>query len=248
MAGILDQMIGAWQGLGAKTHEDVFKYLVAGGMKPDQAMREANRIAGKIETRQGLLESVVPQDAIDVGLMVAGGPGGKMARRVAGGAIAAMNPEDAEAGVAKTAAKKATGAVKGAIETAATTFDELKTFLADKYPNLKIDLSQKKDGPITVNRIVVPEGERGQGIGSSAMRDITAFADQQGQKVTLTPDASLGTPKGKLIDWYSDLGFEMNKGRKKDFEISELMYREPAAAAPNVARARLLDQEMDPGY
>lgn len=116
MAGILDQMIGAWQGLGAKTHEDVFKYLVAGGMKPDQAMREANRIAGKIETRQGLLESVVPQDAIDVGLMVAGGPGGKMARRVAGGAIAAMNPEDAEAGVAKTAAKKATGAVKGAIE------------------------------------------------------------------------------------------------------------------------------------
>lgn len=116
MAGLLDRAIGAWRDLGPKTQRDVYDYLVKSGMSPEMARMNAERIGGKVETRQGLLESVVPQDALDVGLMVAGGPGGKMARRVAGGAIAAMDPEDAEAGVAKTAAKKATGAVKGAVE------------------------------------------------------------------------------------------------------------------------------------
>lgn len=227
MAGLLDSAIGAWRNLGPKTSQDVYDYLIKSGMSPEMARMNAERIGGKVETRQGLLESVVPQDAIDVGLMVAGGPGSKMARRVAGGAIAAMDPEDAEAGVAKTAAKKATGAVKGAVEKAGQTIDDLRAYMADKYPSVTLDISGKAEGPLTVNRIVVPKDERGQGVGSAAMRDILDFADQQGRTVALTPDAAFGTPKGKLIDWYKEMGFQLNKGRDRDLSISELMRRDP---------------------
>lgn len=122
MAGILDTAINAWKNLGAKSREDTFKYLVSKGMPPQQAMREAERIGGKIEGRQGILEMAIPQDAVDVGLMVAGGPGAKIGRRVAGGAIAAMDPSDAEAGVvgavtekAKTGLKKVKQAIDGTL-------------------------------------------------------------------------------------------------------------------------------------
>jgi hypothetical protein len=116
MAGLLDAALGAWKNLGSTTAQQTYDYLVSRGMSPDQARREAERVGGKIEGRQGILEMAIPQDALDVGLMVAGGPGAKMGRRLAGGAIAAMDPTEAEAGVVKSAAKKAGGVVKSAAE------------------------------------------------------------------------------------------------------------------------------------
>lgn len=114
MAGLLDTAIGAYRNLGKDTNKNVYEYLIRQGVPEERARREAERIGGKVEDRQGLLEMAIPQDALDVGLMVAGGPGGKVFRRVAGGVIAGMDPTEAEAGTGG-AVKKAAGKVKQAV-------------------------------------------------------------------------------------------------------------------------------------
>jgi len=89
----------------------------------------------------------------------------------------------------------------------------------------------EKNGVITVGQIVVPEGERGAGKGTAAMRSLLAYADRTGQRVALTPSADFGGTKSRLVKFYKGLGFKENKGRSRDFEISEGMLREPQALA-----------------
>lgn len=82
---------------------------------------------------------------------------------------------------------------------------------------------------ITVDKIVVPEGDRGSGIGSTAMRQLMAYADRSGKAIALTPSKDFGAKSvPRLKKFYKDLGFVENKGKVKDFEISESLYR-PAA-------------------
>lgn len=85
----------------------------------------------------------------------------------------------------------------------------------------------EKDGVIRLSQIVVPEGQRGQGVGTQAMRDLIAYADQTGQRIALTPSADFGGTKSRLTKFYKDLGFTENKGRLRDNSISETMIREP---------------------
>ena len=80
---------------------------------------------------------------------------------------------------------------------------------------------------ITVSKIVVPKEARNQGIGSAAMRDLMAYADETGKKIALTPDVAFGGTKGRLEKFYKDLGFKKNAGRSRDFSTRETMLREP---------------------
>jgi len=128
---------------------------------------------------------------------------------------------------AKVAAIPAKIAANEVARTIPQNLDELRLLMSQKYPDVKLDISGKESGPVVINRIVVPEDQRGKGIGSSVMNDILNYADQQGKVAALTPDSSFGTSKGKLIDWYSSMGFKMNKGRSRDNSISELMMRLP---------------------
>lgn len=92
--------------------------------------------------------------------------------------------------------------------------------------NIKHSLSEK-DGTIEVGRIVVPEGERNQGVGTTAMRQLAAYADATGQRIVLTPSADFGGTKSRLEQFYKSLGFVANKGRSKDFTTMAGMIREP---------------------
>jgi GNAT superfamily N-acetyltransferase len=84
------------------------------------------------------------------------------------------------------------------------------------------------------SKIVVPKEMRSQGIGTQVMQDITNYADQTGNKVTLTPSTSFGaTSVGRLKDFYKNLGFVENKGKLKDFSTRETMYREPKGLLSN---------------
>jgi GNAT superfamily N-acetyltransferase len=78
--------------------------------------------------------------------------------------------------------------------------------------------------------MVVPPERRGQGIGSAVMQELTALADEHGLRATLTP-AERGyhgsTSPARLRDFYKRFGFVENKGRTKDFSLSDGMYREP---------------------
>ena len=107
---------------------------------------------------------------------------------------------------------------------------ETAAFIASKYPGIKLDVSGGGDKPIVVSRIEIPKEFRNQGIGTQAMRDILDYADGTGSQVALSPSSDFGGSKQRLIEWYRSLGFVPNKGRTKDYTISESMYRMPKSA------------------
>jgi predicted GNAT family acetyltransferase len=90
---------------------------------------------------------------------------------------------------------------------------------------IKLDISEK-DGLINLSRIVIPKEQRGQGIGSEIMKQLSNYADATNSKITLSPSTDFGaTSVSRLKDFYKQFGFVENKGKNKDFSISETMYR-----------------------
>lgn len=88
---------------------------------------------------------------------------------------------------------------------------------------------------LSLHKIVVPEAMRNQGTGSKAMQDIIKYADSQNKTIALTPSSDFGGNKNRLTGFYKKLGFVENKGRNKDYEISESMYRAPNGRKYNQA-------------
>lgn len=82
-----------------------------------------------------------------------------------------------------------------------------------------------------LNEIIVSPQNRKRGVGTEAMNDIVKYADDNKFTIVLTPDNTIGggkkIPKSKLIKFYKNFGFVLNKGRHKDFRFSELMIRIP---------------------
>lgn len=101
--------------------------------------------------------------------------------------------------------------------------------------HLSLSLSTAQQDTMSIGMIEVPKGARGQGVGTRAMQEITAYADAHGLRITLTPglrdDRHGTTSRGRLVKFYKQFGFIENKGRNKDFSISDGMYREPQPGA-----------------
>ncbi|CAM3842402.1 GNAT family N-acetyltransferase [Vreelandella rituensis] len=102
----------------------------------------------------------------------------------------------------------------------------LSASLREQYPGLKLDLGGSKE-VITLGRIVIPEDQRNQGLGTAVMATVMAWADQQGKTLALSPTTDFGGSKARLKAFYQGLGFIENKGRHKDYAISETLYRRP---------------------
>ena len=98
-----------------------------------------------------------------------------------------------------------------------------------KKQGLIIDAYLSKNKPeITVSKIQVPKDMRNKGIGTSAMQDIIDYANKTKNAVSLSPSTDFGASSvGRLKNFYKKLGFVENKGRNKDFTISETMYYKP---------------------
>lgn len=101
-----------------------------------------------------------------------------------------------------------------------------KAALKAAFPSVDFTLSQTGNRA-TLNRVVVPKGERGQGVGSDFMKALTKAADEDGATVALSPSSDFGGSKARLLEFYRRFGFVPNKGRNIDYEISEAMYRTP---------------------
>lgn len=86
-------------------------------------------------------------------------------------------------------------------------------------------------GNLKLNMIAVAKDSQGEGIGTQVMGRIANFADANGLRIILSPglpDDGFGTTsRARLVRFYRRFGFVENKGRNKDFAISEGMYREP---------------------
>lgn len=96
----------------------------------------------------------------------------------------------------------------------------------EKYPEVDVVLSKSSYSDVLVlNRIITVPQAQGAGKASAVMRELTQIADDNGWRVALTPSSDFGGSKSRLIDFYKRFGFVQNKGRNRDFEISEDMYR-----------------------
>ena len=104
------------------------------------------------------------------------------------------------------------------------------------------DMSEK-NGLITLSRIVVPAGERGAGKGTDAMQALVDYADATGQRIALSPSADFGGNKKRLLEFYKRFGFTENKGRSKDFAVSETMIREPQKVGAGTTAFKAVDTE-----
>lgn len=83
-------------------------------------------------------------------------------------------------------------------------------------------------GVLTLSEIRVPRDQRNKGIGTKFMEELAQYADKTGQKIKLTPSTDFGaTSAGRLRTFYRRFGFVENRGKNKDFTISEAMYRLP---------------------
>lgn len=109
-----------------------------------------------------------------------------------------------------------------------TASQSLPDMLEQKYPNVTLDISGDPERGYELSRIVIPEGERGEGMGTEVMQDMIDMADEQGARISLTPDVSFGgTSVARLKKFYKQFGFVENKGKNKDFSIRNTMYRNP---------------------
>lgn len=153
----------------------------------------------------------------------------------AGVVKAAMNAPDALVAMGGLLGK--VGVVPGAVSVVnkARRGDAIADALRAKYPDVKLDLSG--DDKLYLGKIVVPKDKRSQGIGSSVMGDLVKQADEAGVPVSLSPSSDFGGSVGRLKEFYKRFGFVENKGRNKDFSISESMYRQPVASAAKATYA-----------
>jgi len=101
---------------------------------------------------------------------------------------------------------------------------QMQDALQTMFDGLTLSLTGKGE-QATLQKIIVPEGARSAGLGSQVMRLVTEWADANGVTLALTPSADFGGNKKRLGEFYKRFGFVDNKGRNKDFEISESMFR-----------------------
>jgi GNAT superfamily N-acetyltransferase len=103
--------------------------------------------------------------------------------------------------------------------------------ITDKYQQSGVASSiSERPSEIVLNKVIVPKESRGSGIGSQFMQELIDYGNQSGKKISLTPSADFGGNKSRLVEFYKRFGFVENKGKNKDYEISEAMYRLPDAA------------------
>jgi len=81
---------------------------------------------------------------------------------------------------------------------------------------------------VKLDLIVVPKNYRKQKVGTTILKELVCLLDENNLMCELTPSTSLGaTSTYRLRKFYKRFGFVENKGKNKNFTISEGMYRLP---------------------
>ena len=98
--------------------------------------------------------------------------------------------------------------------------------LKEKYKNsFKTINIYEYNNKISIDLIIAKEQNSGEG--TKLMKDICEYADKSKKIIILSPSDEFGGNKKRLIEFYKRFGFVENKGKDKDFEIFESMYRLP---------------------
>lgn len=74
-----------------------------------------------------------------------------------------------------------------------------------------VDLCLVLESPVSpvwvVNRVIVPRGRRGSGVGTRLMREVLADADREGVTLALEVQPYESARRDDLVRWYEGLGF-----------------------------------------
>lgn len=116
--------------------------------------------------------------------------------------------------------------------------NDLKDWVRSTWPQVTFsphwDRRVEEAPTIVLSKIAVPREQQKQGVGTAIMQALVKFADEQRVRLALSPEADreLGTTsRARLVRFYKRFGFVENKGRNKDYRLSEAMYRPPARRA-----------------
>ena len=101
------------------------------------------------------------------------------------------------------------------------------------------------ENQIRASLVIVEPEHRGQGIGREIFDELNSYADRTGKTIVLSPDSNFGISKNKLIKFYRSLGYVLNRGRNKDYEISDSMYRLPKQQQFNEGLKTLIHKTLD---
>jgi GNAT superfamily N-acetyltransferase len=100
--------------------------------------------------------------------------------------------------------------------------------ISEKFKQSGVSSSiSERPNQLVLNKVIVPQESRGSGIGSAFMKELIDYGNSSGKPIALTPSSDFGGNKSRLIEFYKRFGFVENKGKNKDYEISESMYKLP---------------------
>lgn len=100
--------------------------------------------------------------------------------------------------------------------------------LFERFADVDLYISPEHNGRSELTKIVIPKAQRGTGHGSQVMAHVIHWADKHGIVLSLTPATDFGgSSVARLKRFYKRFGFVENKGRNRDYEISDTMYRTP---------------------
>jgi GNAT superfamily N-acetyltransferase len=96
---------------------------------------------------------------------------------------------------------------------------------------VRFELGMNSQGDIELEYLQVAQRNQGQNRGSAAMRRLCVYADQWNKRIVLTPSekntATGTTSRTRLIKFYQQFGFKLNRGSQRDFTTRAAMIREP---------------------
>jgi len=96
---------------------------------------------------------------------------------------------------------------------------QLNEALEKEYPGLSLFVWEN-ELKVYVSEIRLKPEMQNQGIGTAVMRRIQEYATKVGKPVVLHPQPD-SRKKEKLTNFYKNLGFIDNKGRKTDYRLTE---------------------------
>lgn len=108
---------------------------------------------------------------------------------------------------------------------------QMLALIRKTWEGLGVDLEaylNQKTATVSLPRIFVRKDQRGEGLATKAMKDLCLYADEYKLTIVLSPSTDFGASSvGRLKKFYERFGFVQNKGRNRDFAISDSMYRIP---------------------
>ncbi|MEU1314846.1 GNAT family N-acetyltransferase [Streptomyces tibetensis] len=117
----------------------------------------------------------------------------------------------------------------------ATWADALAEEIQTSYPGVRLQLGLDRGPYLVLFWILIPDSERGKGLGTRVMEHIIAVADLRGVPMTLSPSDTFGGNLDRLHEFYRRLGFVTNTRRGDIGAPRESMVR----IGPNTTEASL---------